>query len=116
MRRLGWSRRWHRNIPSVRFWSRPNQGAARTINEGIREARGRYLAILNSDDIYHPERLLRCVAVLETDPTAAVVATGISFVDERGSAIRYPWYEEACSLLRRDRRPRRSRWRTGTSS
>jgi hypothetical protein len=35
--------------PNVRFWSRPNHGAARTINEGIREARGQYIAILNSE-------------------------------------------------------------------
>src|SRR4029450_2534625 len=79
----------------VRFWSRPNQGAHRTINECIGQARGRYLAILNSDDLYHPERLLRCLAVLEGDPNAAVVATGISFVNEHGNAIRFPWYEEA---------------------
>jgi glycosyltransferase involved in cell wall biosynthesis len=80
--------------PSVRFWSRPNQGAQRTLNEGIREARGHYLAILNSDDLYHPERLLRCLAVLEGEPNTAMVATGISFIDEYDNAIRYPWYED----------------------
>jgi glycosyltransferase involved in cell wall biosynthesis len=80
--------------PTVRFWSRSNKGAHRTINEGIREARGRYLAILNSDDLYHPERLCRCLAVLEEDPGVTAVATGISFVDESDNAIRYPWYEE----------------------
>src|SRR5262245_58847860 len=61
--------------PSVRYWSRPNQGAARTINEGIRAARGRYVAILNSDDLYQPARLRRCLEVLDSDPDAAVVAT-----------------------------------------
>ena len=80
--------------PSVRVWSRANQGAARTINEGIRAARSRYLAFLNSDDLYHPERLRRCLAVLEEDPGVTAVATGISFVDESDNAIRYPWYEE----------------------
>jgi glycosyltransferase involved in cell wall biosynthesis len=80
--------------PTVRFWSRSNQGAHRTINEGIREARGRYLAILNSDDLYHPERLRRCLAVLEEDPGVTAVATGISFVDENDNAVSYPWYEE----------------------
>jgi glycosyltransferase involved in cell wall biosynthesis len=84
--------------PSVRFWSRPNQGAHRTINEGIREARAAYLAILNSDDVYHPERLARCLAVLEADPGAAAVATGISFVNAHGNPIRFPWYEEACAF------------------
>src|SRR5262249_35193617 len=80
--------------PSVRFWSRPNQGAHRTINEGIRGARGRYVAILNSDDLYHSSRLLRCLAGLDGDPSVAMVATGISFVNEHGDAIRYPWYDE----------------------
>jgi glycosyltransferase involved in cell wall biosynthesis len=80
--------------PTVRFWSRPNQGAHRTINEGIREARGRYLTILNSDDLYHPARLLRCLAVLDGDPSMAAVATGISFVNEQTEEVRYPWYEE----------------------
>src|SRR5262245_48541320 len=84
--------------PAVRFWSRSNQGAHRTINEGIREARSRYLAVLNSDDLYHPERLRRCLAVLEEDPGLTVVATGISFVDENDNAISYPWYEETCAF------------------
>src|SRR5262249_34600391 len=75
-----------------------NEGAHRTINEGIREARGRYLAILNSDDLYLPERLGRCLAVLEEDPDVTAVATGISFVDENDNAIRYPWYEETHSF------------------
>jgi glycosyltransferase involved in cell wall biosynthesis len=80
--------------PDVRFWSRSNQGANRTINDGIREARGRFVAILNSDDLYHPERLRRCLAVLDEHPDVTAVATGISFVDEHGNTIRYPWYEE----------------------
>jgi glycosyltransferase involved in cell wall biosynthesis len=84
--------------PSVRVWSRPNQGAHHTINEGIREARGRYVAILNSDDLYHHERLVRCLAVLEADPGAAAVATRISFVNAHGNPIQYSWYEEACAF------------------
>ena len=80
--------------PSIRFWSRPNRGAHSTLNEGISEARGRYLAILNSDDLYHPERLLRCVAALEADPATAVVATRISFLDEHDTPIGNSWYEE----------------------
>jgi glycosyltransferase involved in cell wall biosynthesis len=80
--------------PVVRFWARSNQGANRTINEGIRQARGRYVAILNSDDRYHPERLRRCLAVLEQDADVTAVTTDISFVDEHDNAIRYRWYEE----------------------
>src|ERR1700738_1139741 len=43
----------------VRCWTRANQGAHRTINEGVRAATSGYVAILNSDDIFHPRRLER---------------------------------------------------------
>jgi glycosyltransferase involved in cell wall biosynthesis len=89
--------------PSVRFRSRPNQGAHRTINEGIVAARGRYVAILN--DLYHPERLIRCLAVLEAGPGAAVVATQIALVNGEGNAIRY-LVRGDIRLLRAHRRPR----------
>lgn len=36
-----------------------NQDAFNTINKGISRAAGTYIAILNSDDEYHPERLER---------------------------------------------------------
>lgn len=34
-----------------------NQGAHHAINTGMALAKGRYISILNSDDVYHPERL-----------------------------------------------------------
>ncbi len=36
-----------------------NQGAASTLNEGLALAQGSYIAILNSDDAWHPHRLER---------------------------------------------------------
>ena len=37
-----------------------NLGAHATLNEGLRQARGEWLAIINSDDLFHPARLQRC--------------------------------------------------------
>lgn len=36
-----------------------------------------YIALLNSDDLFHPERLERCRDVLERSPQAQIVATNI---------------------------------------
>lgn len=43
-----------------------NLGAHATINRGIAESRAPYLAILNSDDLYHPERITRLMAALHS--------------------------------------------------
>lgn len=56
-----------------------NQGAHATLNEGLALARGDYLAILNSDDAFHPERLARMVAALGSD--ARLAFSGVDFID-----------------------------------
>src|SRR6476620_11007346 len=38
---------------------RANRGAHATINDAIALSRGEWIAILNSDDVYTPERLAR---------------------------------------------------------
>ncbi len=45
----------------ARFIARENRGAPATLNEGATLARGQYLAFLNSDDYYAPDRIERMV-------------------------------------------------------
>jgi glycosyltransferase involved in cell wall biosynthesis len=86
--------------PEVLFWSHPNQGAHYTINAAIHRARGEMVAILNSDDLYHQDRLERCAEVLQKDPSVSAVTTGIAFVDERGAQIQDDWYQTAIAFYR----------------
>lgn len=68
----------------VRNWPDPrvrlienvvNGGPVKTRNRGFAEARGRYLAGLDQDDLCRPERLARQVAYLEANSDVVLVGT-----------------------------------------
>lgn len=68
----------------VRNWPDPrvrlienavNGGPVKTRNRGFAEARGRYLAGLDQDDLCRPERLARQVAFLEARPDIVLAGT-----------------------------------------
>ena len=45
------------------------------------------VAILNSDDCYHPRRIERCVAYLEDHPHVDLVCTRLRLIDEKGGTL-----------------------------
>lgn len=61
-----------------------NLGAARARNRGVKEASGRYLAYLDSDDLWMPEKLERQLAFMKRKD-AAFAFTGYEFADETGT-------------------------------
>ena len=89
--------------PQIIFWSWPNQGAHHTLNAGILRATGDFVAILNSDDCYEPQRLAACLAAVQADPSVDVVASVVSFVDDQGKAALNPWYDDALAFYQRER-------------
>ena len=60
-----------------------NLGAARARNLGVNEAKGRYLAYLDADDLWTPDKLEKALAFLK-EQQAAFVFTGYEFADENG--------------------------------
>ena len=49
-----------------------NRGIAAARNTGIRHAQGEYIAFLDQDDFWHPEKLRKQVAVLDGDTTGEI--------------------------------------------
>lgn len=62
-----------------------NQGAHATINEAMATARGEYFAIINSDDVFHGERLARLIATIQASGGRSEMAfTDVEFIDPSG--------------------------------
>ena len=64
-----------------------NAGAHNAINRGLSLAKGEYLAILNSDDEFHPYRLEHCLAVFADDPQIDFISTWIDVVDAESNLL-----------------------------
>lgn len=60
-----------------------NLGAARARNRGLEEAKGRYIAYLDADDLWEPEKLQHQLLFMEKNEVAFCF-TGYEFADECG--------------------------------
>jgi glycosyltransferase involved in cell wall biosynthesis len=65
-----------------------NGGASAARNAGIREARGRYLAFLDADDIWLPNKLLKQVAAIEADPDITLVTCNSQMTSATGVPLK----------------------------
>ena len=67
----------------IRIIQKENGGPASARNVGIQHAQGEYLAFLDSDDLWHPEKLQRQVDLLDSSPRIGLVHTArIYFEDD----------------------------------
>lgn len=64
-----------------------NRSACVALNHCIRRARGRFIAVLNSDDAWAPEKLAKQLAVMHEQPQTAAVFTLAAMIDERGHPL-----------------------------
>lgn len=63
-----------------------NMGVAQTRNRGLDLSRGRYVALLDSDDLWYPEKLSKQVA-LAAATGAGIVYCSYALIDETGKKI-----------------------------
>lgn len=73
--------------PRIKIIRQPNRGANAARNNGIRHAQGDYLAFLDGDDIWLPEKLEKHVAHLDNSPSVGLSFSRSAFIDEEGQPL-----------------------------
>lgn len=80
--------------PRLSYFYQENQDAPNTINRGLSMARGEFISIINSDDIYHPQRIERILAFIgETEAKGGeveAVFTDLTPISDSGEELRDP--------------------------
>lgn len=74
-------------VPGARVVRQEPSGVSIARNRGASLASGDYLAFLDDDDRWHPERLARQVAALEAAPDAVASYCGIQTISADGSRV-----------------------------
>lgn len=72
--------------PQITVMSQQNAGAAAARNTGVKHATGAYIAFLDQDDWWIPEKLEAQVRALENDPSLGLVFGNLEAVDNQGKS------------------------------
>lgn len=76
-----------RSDSRVSIHHQENRGAHAALNRGIAASRGDVVFILNSDDLFHRERIQRCLDRFAADPQLAMVASWLEVIDDDGRVL-----------------------------
>ncbi len=98
-----------RGVSPTHVLRQANRGAAATINEAVRVAQSDWIAVLNSDDLFLPDKLAQCQHLIAQPNAAALIAGAITPIDAKGrtsqSGVAADWLHRARDFATRAAHP-----------
>lgn len=72
----------------VRYYYQANAGADRAYNHGISLATGEYVAFLDHDDRWYPDKLETQISIFSRYPAVGLTYSEVDCIDEKGTPIK----------------------------
>src|SRR4030043_1054439 len=69
----------------IRYFYKENEGECATLNKGIELSRGKYIAFIDADDLWFPDKLRLQVNFLEQNPDYGAVYSDTYLFDNKGN-------------------------------
>jgi len=73
----------------IHWYQQDHGGPARSRNRGIESARGEFIALLDCDDVWLPDKLAAQLSIMRGDPEVGLVHTDFDVVDEHGAVLEH---------------------------
>jgi glycosyltransferase involved in cell wall biosynthesis len=91
-------------LPRIKFASQPNGGISKARNTAIEMAEGSFLALLDADDLWTPNKLDLQMAAFRKDPALDIVfGHMVQFLEGCGGDSRaIPGTVPSCAVIRRE--------------
>jgi glycosyltransferase involved in cell wall biosynthesis len=74
----------------IRYIYQENQGLSGARNAGLQQAKGEFIALLDADDMWCPERLEFGIKAIEADPSIGLVHANITRISTAGEFLSTP--------------------------
>lgn len=71
----------------IRYFYQQNKGISSARNRAIKEAKGEYIALLDQDDIWYPEKLQKQVELMEKNKNLGLIYGDCHYINEKGEII-----------------------------
>ncbi len=84
-----------RSFAEVRYLRQPDRGLANARNQGIEAAQGEWIAFLDHDDLWHPDKLAIQLGFMKQHPALLYTTTWMRFVVTEGAPPRPGFDPEA---------------------
>ena len=73
--------------PRIRYFRQENAGVSAARNLGLENTYGEFIGFLDSDDLWHPEKIAHHVVHFEKNPKIGVSYSGCHFINAQGGRL-----------------------------